>query len=93
MIIVFLTTDRCTVLVSGLPKAYDQTFVELLFENEARSGGGPIKTFSCPAPARALITYEQAVGESGSLHCVFLELLLCTVTSKVVFMLVLVPTG
>jgi hypothetical protein len=53
------------VLVTGLPKGFKQKFFELFFENEAKSGGGPISAFVSepgPAPCRALITFKQAHG-------------------------------
>jgi hypothetical protein len=58
-------SNCCTVLVTGLPKGFTQDYLELIFENEAKSGGGPISCFvpePGPAPCRALITFEQAHG-------------------------------
>ncbi len=49
----------------GLPKGFNLEVVELFFENEAKSGGGPIRAFLAepgPSPSQALITYKQSRG-------------------------------
>jgi hypothetical protein len=55
--------NKCQVLVSGLSDNHDEGFLELLFSDKSRSGGGPIETISIDREqGTALVTFEAEEG-------------------------------
>jgi hypothetical protein len=58
--------NKRQILVSGLSENNDEAFLELLFSDKSRSGGGPIETLSIDRERRtALITFETEEGENA----------------------------